>query len=596
MLILLDNAHDVDQIAPLIPGVAGCAVLATSRSRLAGLPGAHLVDVEELTHEEALELFAAIVGRQRIDAEPEAALAVVKACGFLPLAVRIAAARLASRPRWSVSDLARRLAVQRRRLDELQLGNLAVETTLGLGYGQLQPEEARAFRVLATVDSPDLPLVAVAALLGTTEDRAEELAEALVEANMLECFTPGRYRYHDLLRLFAQKQSEKLKAREEEQVALLRLLDLLLATLRNVAHTLEPDDLLAESLHHPAHTGVLFASTGAARGWLRLEFEVLLSTIERAIEEPSELLRRAVDLLTVLNSLLEERIHGQRIRRILDIAERTAEAQSDQGAMARIHFTLAVLGYMTGDFADAETSLRSCLDLLSPTETPILRSTATSLLGTVLSTSNHPAEALLFFEQSRELHASLAARSSEARVLGNMARAHLALGQQEQAVSSAESALTTARLSENAYCVADTLYQLGVVLGSVGSPVEAATHLREAHLLYQDQQQRFREGLSLARLAGCLLTGGELDEAATAATEALGIADEVDNAYCQGLANAALGEALLRLGRPDSGLARLRDALAIFQRLGVPEALPVQGLLDQQHTEPPSAPDPTPTP
>lgn len=191
MLILLDNARDADQIRPLIPGVSGCAVLATSRSRLAGIPGAQLFDVEELTPREALALFSAIVGEQRVAAEPEAAMAVVTACGFLPLAVRIAAARLASRPRWSVSDLARRLADQRHRLDELQLGNLAVETTIGLGYGQLSTAEARAFRLLALIDSPDIPLAAAAALLGVDEDTAEELVEALVEANMLECFTPA---------------------------------------------------------------------------------------------------------------------------------------------------------------------------------------------------------------------------------------------------------------------------------------------------------------------------------------------------------------------------------------------------------------------
>ncbi|MDH6112591.1 DNA-binding SARP family transcriptional activator [Kitasatospora sp. MAP12-15] len=592
MLILLDNAHDVTQVAPLIPGVAGCAVLATSRSRLAGLPGAHLVDVEELSPQEALELFAAIVGQQRTDAEPEAALAVVTACGFLPLAVRIAAARLASRPRWSVSDLARRLADQRRRLDELQLGNLAVETTLGLGYGQLKADEARAFRLLASVDSPDLPLAAVAALLGTTEDQAEDLAEALVEANMLECFTPGRYRYHDLLRLFAQKQADKFKTQEEEQAGLLRLLDLLLATLRNAAQTLEPDDLLAEALHHPAQAGIRFETTGTARGWLRAEFALLLATMERVVEDSSELMRRAVDVLIVLRSLVEERIHGERIRRILDIAARSAASQADEGALARIRFALGVLGYMAGDFPDSESSLRECLDLLSPTETPILRSTAASLLGTVLSTTNRPAQALPFFEQARELLESLEAKSSEARVLGNIARAHLALGQRERAVSSAESALVTARMSNNAYCLTDTLYQLGVVLGTAGSPAQAATHLREAYQRYQEQQQRFWEGLSLARLAGCLLTDGQVSEAAVAADEALTIAEEVDNAYCQGLANAALGEALLRQGQPDRGLSHLHDALGIFTRLGVPEALPVQDLIDAQHTEPPTTPAP----
>ncbi|MFI9270586.1 BTAD domain-containing putative transcriptional regulator [Kitasatospora sp. NPDC052896] len=594
MLIMLDNAHDVEQVAPLIPGVAGCAVLATSRSRLAGLPGAHLVDVEELTPEEALELFAAIVGRRRIEAEPEAALAVVKACGFLPLAVRIAAARLASRPRWSVSDLARRLADQRRRLDELQLGNLAVETTLGLGYGQLQPEEARAFRLLTSVDSPDLPLPAVAALLGSSEERAEELAEALVEANMLECFSPGRYRYHDLLRLFARKQAEKTHAQEDEQAGLLRLLDLLLATLRNAAQTLEPDDLLPEALHHPEHPGIRFESTASARGWLRTEFPLLLATIERtgAGTDSAELMRRGIDVLITLRSLVEERLHGDRIQRILEAAERGAVARGDDQALARVRFTVGVARHLAGDFPGSETSLRECLELLSPTETPILRSTVASSLGSMLSITNRSDQALSIFTQARKIYQSLAAKSSEARILGNMARAHLSLGQYELAIDSAQEALATARISGNAHSITDSLYQLGIVLGTVGSPAEAAVHLREARQRYQEQQNPFFEGLSLARLAGCLLKAGRPDEAALAAAEAEPIAQEVENAYLQGLVAAASGEALLRLGDRTVGLDRLRAALGIFTRLGVPEARHVQDLIDDQHTEPPTTPAP----
>ncbi|MBV6701115.1 winged helix-turn-helix domain-containing protein [Kitasatospora aureofaciens] len=590
MLILLDNARDAEQIRPLIPGVSGCAVLATSRSRLAGIPGAHLVDVEELTPQEALALFSAIVGEHRVTAEPEAAMAVVTACGFLPLAVRIAAARLASRPRWSVSDLARRLADQRRRLDELQLGNLAVETTIGLGYGQLSPSEARAFRLLSLIDSTDIPLAAAAALLGEDEDTAEALAEALVEANMLECFTPGRYRYHDLLRLYAQRQNERISDIEEQQTAVRRLLDLLLPTARNAARSIEPDDQLPEPLNPLGSSGMELPTSQDAREWLRTEITFLLSAVEAAVRGPGSLLRPAVDLLIVLNSLVEDPTHGSRVRRFLEAAERNAESYGDSAALARVHFAFGTLQSITNDFQGAERSLRKSLSLQVDDMT-VLRSATANDLGIILSLANRPAEALPFFEQALAISRVVGAPIGEARLLGNMARAQLGLGEAEVAVRSVTEAVATARASKNGPCLADTLYQLGVVLSSADDPLAAAGHLRESHRLYQSQQNRLREGYTLARLSSALLAAGQHAEAAEAAEESLTIGQEMDSAYCQGLANAALGEALLALAQPARGLACLREAHAIFTRLGVPEASPVADLISRQHTEPvPSSP------
>ncbi len=585
MLILLDNAQDARQLTPLIPGISGCAVLVTSRSRLAGIPGAHLIDVEELTPDEALALFSAIVGEQRVAAEPDASLAVVRACGFLPLAVRIAAARLASRPRWSVSDLARRLADQRRRLAELQLGNLAVETTIGLGYGQLRPEEARAFRLLSLVDSPDLPLSAVTALLGTGEDQAEALAEALVEANMLECFTPGRYRYHDLLRLYAQHLNEKVKDSTEQDAARLRLLELLLSTTRNAARAIEPDDLSLEPLDDLDATGLPLETSSAAQDWLRAEIALLLSTVESAVDGPSKLTRPAVDLLIVLNTMVEDPTHGPRIRRILSVADGNARSREDRAALARVRFALGFLQHVTSDFQSAEVSLRDSLELQAPGDDPLLRSTVANLLGIMLSIADRPAEALPFFEQALAITRAIGAPNGEARLLGNIARAELDIGHPEAAVEAVQEAVATARTSGNGPCLADTLYQLGVVLSSTGSPSGAAAHLREAHRLYQAQQNRLREGYTLARLSSNLLADRQFSDAAEAADESLAIAQEMDAAYCQGLANAALGEALLELGQPARGLACLQEAHAIFTRLGVPEASPVKDLIDQQHTE-----------
>ncbi|GLW68934.1 regulatory protein AfsR [Kitasatospora phosalacinea] len=592
MLILLDNARDARQLRPLIPGVSGNAVMVTSRSRLAELPGAHLVDIEELTPDEALALFSAIVGAERVGAEPEAALQVVTSCGFLPLAVRIAAARLASRPRWSVSDLARRLADQRNRLQELQLGNLAVETTLGLGYAQLRPEEARAFRLLALVDSPDLPLAAVTALLGTSEPEAEDLAEALVEANMLECFTPGRYRYHDLLRLYAQRQNAKLADVEQQQAALLRLLDLLHATMHNARQVIEPDDLAIEPLHRADSSGQSFVDGQAARSWLRSEIGVLLGAVEAAADAPLDLLQPAVDILQNLTFVSEDPTLAPRFLAMLRAAAVSPVALQDPETLACVHHALGQIHRTASELAASEESLALSLALQPVGRATALRLTTANGLAITLTLAGRPAEALPFYQQALEAVQQLDSPISEARLLANTARAHVGLGRHAEAEESARAAVAAARASGNVPCLADTLYQLGVVLRSTGSPGEAAVHLREAHQLYRQQQHPIWEGYSLARLAACLLADGQFAAAAEAAEESLSIAQEIEAAYCQGMANAALGEALLELGQPSRGLACLQEALTVFTRLGVPEAQPVQDLIASRHTEP--SPPPLP--
>jgi len=128
VLALLDNAYDAAQIRNLLPGTPGCAALVTSRVRMVDLAGAHLVDLDVMSPEEALQLFTRIVGQERVSSERQAALDVVGACGFLPLAIRIAASRLAARRTWTVSVLARKLADQRRRLDELTRSSVRVQT------------------------------------------------------------------------------------------------------------------------------------------------------------------------------------------------------------------------------------------------------------------------------------------------------------------------------------------------------------------------------------------------------------------------------------------------------------------------------------
>ncbi|MFI6320048.1 BTAD domain-containing putative transcriptional regulator [Nonomuraea sp. NPDC050556] len=215
MLVVLDNAADTAQIRPLLPGSPGCAVITTSRARPLGLAGAHVVDLDELSPDEALALFVAVSGRTGSAAAAE----VVAACGHLPLAVRIAASRLAARPAWSVEVLRDRLADQRHRLAELRVGDLDVSATFALSYDQLGYVQARAFRLLAAADAPDLSVRQAALALDVTEREAEFLCETLADLSLLTVTGPGRYGYHDLVRAFALGKLQE----EERSEAMLRL-------------------------------------------------------------------------------------------------------------------------------------------------------------------------------------------------------------------------------------------------------------------------------------------------------------------------------------------------------------------------------------
>ncbi|MCF3102588.1 winged helix-turn-helix domain-containing protein [Streptomyces roseoverticillatus] len=229
VLIVLDSARDAAQVRPLLPAAPGCGTLVTSRVRMPDLPNAYPVDLGLLGLQEALRLFTGIVGRERVEAEREAAMEVVSACGFLPLAIRIAASLIASRRTWPVSVLARRLADERRRLSEPGPGSLNLEEVFARSYRQLHPAQARALRLLGLTTGPDVPLATAAALLGTDEDATAELLESLADRSLLEAPAPGRYRMHPLLRTYARLRAYEDESPESRAAASERLRNLLKA-------------------------------------------------------------------------------------------------------------------------------------------------------------------------------------------------------------------------------------------------------------------------------------------------------------------------------------------------------------------------------
>ena len=245
VLILLDDARDASQVRPLLPGSASCAVVVTTRNKTPYLLSGTLVDLGTLPEPEALELFSRIVGDARPAAEPEATTEILTACAGLPLAVRICAARLASRRQWRIATMAARLRDERRRLDELQVGDLEIRASFQVSYDSLsgarqRVHPARAFRLLGLWHGHQISLPAAAALIGEQEEDVAAALEALVDANLLESPEPDRYQLHDLLRLFAVERVRAEETPESQLEAVTRLLECYLRTATAAAEVLSP--------------------------------------------------------------------------------------------------------------------------------------------------------------------------------------------------------------------------------------------------------------------------------------------------------------------------------------------------------------------
>ncbi|MER5642409.1 BTAD domain-containing putative transcriptional regulator [Kitasatospora sp. NPDC002227] len=206
VLVVLDDARDSAQARALLPSAPGCAALVTSRHRIADLVGALPLELGVLPVAEAELLLRRLVGTARVAAEPQAAAELVAACGRLPLALRICAARLGARPGWSLRHLADRLADQRLVLNELQVGSLNFRASVAPSYRELDPAAARAFCLLARAADGPLSTLQAARALDLTPPSAERLLEQLVDTHLLATDAPGRYRYPALLRAFAREQ------------------------------------------------------------------------------------------------------------------------------------------------------------------------------------------------------------------------------------------------------------------------------------------------------------------------------------------------------------------------------------------------------
>ncbi|MEE1782619.1 BTAD domain-containing putative transcriptional regulator [Streptomyces sp. SP17BM10] len=589
VLVVLDNARDAAQVRPLLPGSARCAVLVTGRARLFGLATAVQVDLDVFSVAEARRLLARTAGAERVAADPAAVGELIRHCGRLPLAVRIVAARLASRPSWTVARLADRMAAEQDRMAELRLGDLAVAGAFEWGYRQLTAEQADAFRMVAAVCRPDIGVPAAAAVLGTGPRHAEDLLESLVDAGMLTAPRPGRYRYHDLLRVFAlqlagpdgaEQRTAGESAADEVTTALRRQLRFLLANATAAFQQLVPGDPIGTALTPVPAPGATFEDAQAAADWVAEEFEAaitaVLATAHRAA--PAEDVRVAADLLVAL-SPFDADPRYERLTGAAAAVAQAADALGDQRSLGRAEFIRGNLAVQAARLDEAAEHSRRAADACRAGGDVVVLQQALNDLGVLAQFRHRYQEAVHHYDEANSLARALGHRAGQTATALNSALAQVRDGRPAEAAAACRRLLPGLTDAEEWTGLSYALYVLGLASHELGEHRQAVTALEECLRICRAAGIPLREAQARYRLADTLRLldrhGEALDQALRAVADCRELAAERD----RGHALVVTARTLDGLGRTEEALERLREAEELFDGLGLPDAEDVRQVL-----------------
>lgn len=571
VLAVLDNALGADQVRQLLPGSSRALVLITSRRRLTDLDGAHALSLDVLPAADALELFTAIVG-ERAAAEPLAVLDVLQLCGFLPLAVRIAAARLHHRPRWTVAYLADRLRDQRRRLSELSTSERGVAAAFTLSYQQLTPDQQRMFRLLGLQPGSDVSPEAAAALAGLPLDQAETLLEDLLDAHVLTQRRLGRYTFHDLLRehaLATAAAQEPLDARRE---ALGRLFHHYLHTASKAIDHLYPEGKSRRPRIPAPDTPARPPQDEAeAIAWLDSERANLMASAQYAAEHDS--LLHTGQLAATVHRYLLGHAHQADALALCGLALRAARRSGDTAAEAR---TLIDLGqvhfWWHGAYEQAAEHYRNALDLAREIGDQALAAGALQALGTVNRRRREYDQAHDHCAQALALFRELGDRGGEARCLTDLGIVHERQGRYEDAHEHHRRSLIAYRETGSRIGETVVLNNIGLLYQRQGRYDEARHHHRDALELSRRFDFPGDEAESLNALAEAARSMGDLARAAAEHDSALTLAREFSYRPEQARAHDGLAHVHRDLGHIDLARDHARQALDLYTALAVPEA------------------------
>ena len=545
MLIVADNARDSSQVIPLLPGSPACTVLVTSRERLTGLisaHGAHALELDVLPEGEARQLLARQLGEARLTTEPDATAELLAGCAGLPLAISIVAARALTQPSLPLAALAEELRDAAGRLDALETRDLpaSLRATLSWSYRALCPEAARVLGLLALAPGPDIGGPAAASLTARPEPDLLTVVRTLEHASLVSQHSPGRYRIHDLVRLYAAEQARRDQPGDDREAALGRLVDFYLQTAFAGDRLLAPTRI-PPCLPRPAweHSPWVPADTAQALAWFDAEHADLLA------------------------------------------AQRLASALGWHRPTWLLAWTLNTYHQRRGRARDQLTSWRLALPSAQRLEDPSAQLLAHRWIGNAWTQTGDGPGALDHLERALALAAESGDVTQQALGHHHLARAWEHQGDEVQALAHAERALGLIQTVDNPFLEAQALNGIGWYHAHLGNYARAQTACLAALALHREHRHLDGQGDTLDSLGYIAHHTHDHVQAARYYRQALAVARERGNEHLQ----ADILDHIARAHFAQHHLGQARDtwkeALALYQlqqRLG--DATRVQDQLD----------------
>lgn len=579
ILIGLDNAHDADQIKPLIPAETGCAVLVTSRAPLF-LGGTHDTQLGVFSEAQGIQLLARLAGDARIAADLDAAKEIVRLCDHLPLAINLCGGRLATREQWTLREMAGRLADKRRRLDHLQVAHTvdkSVRASVQLSYDACTGMQRRLLRLLSSLTAPDVPQWVAGELLDVSVlDGADQL-EALIDAQLAECSGTDqtgamRYRLHDLVRVFAAELGDV--DGDRRRPAIERVLSGYRRRAEEAAQNRWPQDW-SRGGRRSTDDGELRAGD-----WLNAERLSLLAMINLARQlrhwELTAGLARA--FCSLCHSL---RAYWSDWAAVAEIGREAAEQSGDGRTLAIALLDAAAVHGGLGVRGQAQAEAERALELFTELEEPWWAARAQRAIGMTLFSDGHLDRA-----QGYLVKAIDGFRAEEdlwwmARTQRNLAELCLVEQRPEKARALLEDALETFKRDGNRYSEAQTLRVYGEVLAAQARDErDAGEHRRSADLFARAgisldrATEMFRQRGELWEEARCLRAAGEVGDPENGQGEldyirrAEDILAALGDAWGVARTAVSAGRTLAGLDRVEEAERELRRAVAEFEELG----------------------------
>lgn len=553
MLLVLDNAATSEQVQALIPASSDSLVLITSRPRLTGLDGAEWLSVGALSELDSHLLLRRTLGAERVEREPEAADELLRLCGGLPLAVRIAAARLANRTQWTIQRLVERLRDHERRLDELTSEDRGVAGALMLSYQSMTRPQRTVFRLLGYHPGRYLDIEEVAALLDTDVLTAEDVVEELVDVRLLETREPGVYVLHDLVRSFVQRLAQGQKTPEDGQ-AVRRLLDYYLNTAERACDALFPgrrsfgDRVGAERVHDE------FEHKDKALQWLDQHRDSLLAAVDAAHDEG--LLWHAARLPRELGFHSSIRSYDASANVALEKGVNASRQLEDQSLIRLNLMNLAMGEWRLGKLRDAVIRLEEAVDLSWRLEDVYSEAECRARLGQAYNSMGELEHALRLCQETNACAQELGFTRLDGSSLSTLSLIQVRLGRFEEAAESAERAVAIFDSIKEIQLSVDALSNLSQASEKLGRFEEALARADAALERCQLMSMPSVLPLVLARRADVLVRVGELEKAVDSADHALAKATSSTDDIHRATVHLSVGHVLYARGDLDTAHAQ----------------------------------------